>query len=400
MTARFKGRNIARIKSHNRETVFDVIRRHGPVTKPEIAAITGLTRAAVSRITDDLVAMEFVRKVGLAESNGGRRAELFQVSGEYYFALAIDLSFSVPRIVAVSAYGEILEHFDMDSDNSLADVDNLIRCLRQILEAKVVAKRECVGIGVVVPGLFDIRTGTVMQAYALNWIDIPLKTLLREAFDLPVVVEKDTCAGLLAEEYYGGMKRAENSIYVSVGSGIGSAMMIDGKLHRGSASMAGELGHIVIDEGGPLCRCGQRGCLEAHISGRRLLEMVKQAATEHPGGRLSALMRIVDEKSPDPCSIYEAAEMGDPEAIRIVRKVGEYLARGLGSAIMLFNPEVVFIGGEISRGRKLLVQSIQDALPRYGLRLAIARTSIVPASFDSSQGMMGVTAELLKAAVR
>lgn len=399
MSGRFKGRNVARIKSHNREIVFDVIRRYGPVTKPEIASVTGLTRAAASKITDELVSMGFVSKVGLAESNGGRPAELFQVSGDSYFALAIDLSFAVPKVVAMSANGEILEHHNVSLDNS-TDVDDLIRSLGEVFETTSGAKRGCVGIGVVVPGLFDIRSGTVMQAYALNWRDVPLKALLQKVFDLPVVVEKETCAGLLAEEYYGTMKRVENSIYVYVGTGIGSAIMVDGKLHRGSTSMAGELGHIVIDENGPLCRCGQRGCLEAFVSGPRVVEMAKEAANQHPNGILAELLRTANGVLFPQSVVYEAAERGAPEAVRIVRKVGDYIARAIGGVIMMVNPEVVFIGGEVYTGRRLLVESIQQALPQYGLQIAIASTSILPASFDFRQGMMGVTAELLKASVR
>jgi glucokinase len=223
---------------------------------------------------------------------------------------------------------------------------------------------------------------------------------LQDAFELPVVVEKDTCAGLLAEEYYGGIKQVENSLYVSVGSGIGSAVMIGGRLYRGSSSMAGELGHMVINENGPVCRCGQRGCLEAYVCGHRLSEMAKQTSGKHFNGTLSTFIEKTENNYFDLCNVFESVEEGDTRAIRIVRKIGSFLAKCLANAIMLLNPETIFIGGEIYKGRRLLVEVIQEALPRYGLQTVVASASVVPASFDFRQGMMGVTAELLQAAVR
>ncbi len=394
LNKKLTGRNLSVVKSHNTQAIFEVIRVNGPIAKSEIAKITGLTSAGIGKIIDQLVKDHLIVDTGFAESTGGRRPSLYQVNNDEYYVIAINMSYFETSMAAMSPEGEVIKKYDLSYDKG-PSITEIIDSIKGILSDEILKNRKCLGIGVVAPGLIDTGSGTILWAIALDWTDIPLESLLKREFGLPVIIEKDTCAGLFAEKYYGQLKDVSDGLYIMLNSGsIGSAIMVDDKIYRGSRFMSGEIGHMVLDERGPLCHCGQRGCLEAFLSNQSLYGMIDEISrtsrterefTTNCKKNKSLLKNILDE-----------SEKGNNAGIILMEKATKYVAKALGSMITLVNPECVIIGGEVGPKNTRFIDKLKETLFRYGLKISISNTSIAPCSFGTNQSLVGITALLFK----
>ena len=233
-------------------------------------------------------------------------------------------------------------------------------------------------IGIGFGGPVDFRRGIALLSHQNpGWENTPLRDELQNRFDLPVVVDNDANAGTLGEWRFGAGRGVNDLLYVNIGTGIGGGVIADGHLVRGAQNLAGEIGHIIVQRGGPLCTCHKRGCLEACASGTAI------------GRRGSeAFGREVDGKE-----VFALAEKGDTTAQTVLRDVIENLAQGLGIAMGLLNPALIIIGGGLSEAPEpLFLAPLRHALPRYCLEAAAAKLRIERAQLGYDAGVMGAVA--------
>jgi glucokinase len=265
-------------------------------------------------------------------------------------------------------------------------------------EAREAARGEVLAVGVGVPCLVTPGTGMAMACNHFPLVDVPLRDLLAERLGLPVVVDNDATAALVAEWRYGAARGARNALILTIGTGVGGGMLVDGHIVRGFSGAAGELGHFVIDESGPPCpgNCPNHGCLEAFVSGPALaIEGRARAKAEPDSGLGRALAAGREITGP---LVTELAHDGDEAARAAVATVGRHLGVGITGLINIFNPEVVIVGGGVIAAGELMLAPAREVVAARALVPARNQVRIVPARFGDESGMLGAAALALEAA--
>jgi glucokinase len=259
-------------------------------------------------------------------------------------------------------------------------------------EAREAAHREVLAVGVGVPCLVAPGSGVAMACNHFPLVDVPLRDLLAERLGLPIVVDNDATAALVAEWRYGAARGARNVVMLTIGTGVGGGMVVDGHVARGASGAAGELGHIVIDESGPPCpgNCPNHGCLEAFVSGPALaLEGRARAEGDPQSGLGRALAAGREITGP---LVTELAHDGDHAAGAAVAALGRHLGVGIASFVNVFNPEVVVVGGGLIAAGELMLAPARAVVAERALVPARDQVRIVAARFGDESGMLGAAA--------
>jgi glucokinase len=265
-------------------------------------------------------------------------------------------------------------------------------------EARQATRAEVRAVGIGVPCLIEPASGTVMACNHFDLLDVPLRDLLAERIGLPVVVDNDANAALFAECRYGAARGARNVLILTIGTGVGGGMLIDGRILRGATGAAGELGHIVIDEHGPRCpgNCPNHGCLESFVSGPALALAGRVRAEADPDSGLGRALAGGREVTGP--LVNELAHDGDAAAQDAIRSLGRHLGVGMTSLVNVFNPEVIVIGGGLVATGDLLLAPARAVVAARALVPARDQVRIVPARFGDESGMLGAAAMAFEAA--
>lgn len=306
--------------------------------------------------------------------------------------LAIGIDIGGTKILGglVDASGAVLEEVRVPSPAQ--DPEQLIIAvvdLVQQLQGKA-AGQELAGAGVAGAGFIDANQSTVLYAPNLNWRNEPLRDKLREHLDLPIVIENDANAAGWAEYKFGAGRGVKDMIMLTLGTGVGGAVVSDYKLRRGGFGIAGELGHVRVVQDGRLCGCGMRGCVEQYSSGTAVLKAAKKLAqAEGPAGsRLRELQQQRGELTGH--EVYQAILEGDSAAIGLLRDAASYLGQAIGTLVAVLDPQTVVIGGGLSDAGELLLEPIKESylrnLPARGYRPEL---DIRIAEFSNQAGMIG-----------
>ena len=268
-------------------------------------------------------------------------------------------------------------------------ISNIIKAISDVIKESKVAKDAVEGIGFGFPGQIDCDNGIVRLAPNIpGWVDIPIADIVSKEFGVPVKVDNDVRCAALAELNYGAGKGTTNMICITVGTGIGSGLIVNGKLVRGASNAAGELGHIKLQmENGPLCGCGDQGCLEAFASGPAIVAM----AEEYIKGGKSTKYRELAKNEITPYYVCEAAKQGDVVAKKIFEIIGTYIGTGLASVVNLLNPEKIVIGGGVADAGDFLFNPIKDALKKRTMPIQGAAVQVVHAELGNSAGVIGAS---------
>lgn len=340
--------------------VLNTIRHQGPISRADIAKATNLTAPAITYITNKLLDSGIVTEHTIGQSSGGRRPILLAINPDTLNVLVIHISSNRLRGYLVDGELNVISEKEY-SVQKMAKDDILELMLSTILDLEKDAKTDILGIGVVVHGPVQSKEGISLFAPNLGWRNVPIKYIVEEKIGLPTFVENDVRAMAIGEFYYGSASDIENMVFLKVGYGIGSAIFIDGKLYRGCGDSAGEIGHTTIDVGGPLCSCGNYGCLEAVASENALVKSMIKSIKE---GRSSMVQEMAGGNLEDitPEMIYEAAEKNDNLAGRFLRQTARYLGIGIANAINTFNPELLVIGGGIVKAKSSIEKTMLDTV--------------------------------------
>lgn len=253
-------------------------------------------------------------------------------------------------------------------------------------------------VGVGLPALVDPVTGVAHAANHLDLDEVPVRDLLIERLDLPVVVDNDANAAIVAEWRHGAARGAHHAVMLTLGTGIGGGVVSDGRILRGARGAAGELGHVVIDAEGPPCpgNCPGRGCLEALVSGNALGREGELLAGTRPDSALG--QALAGGRAITGALVTELAHDGDEAACDLIRMMGRRLGLGIVSLVNIFDPEVVVIGGGVIGAGDLLLEPARDVVAHRALPPAAREVRIVPAAFGAEAGMVGAAALALEVA--
>jgi glucokinase len=261
-----------------------------------------------------------------------------------------------------------------------------------IAEVRLAAGEDAAAIGLGVPCLVDRERGVALSSNHLPLENVPIRDLVAERFDLPVFVDNDGNAAMLAEWRWGAASGAQDGVLLTLGTGIGGGILAEGALVRGSLGAAAELGHMVIDMDGPPCpgSCPNRGCLEAYVSGAALGREGLRVAHEQPDSALAAV--LASGRRITGALVTEVAHDGDAAAREVVAAMGRCLGVGIASYVNIFNPEVVVVGGGAIAAGELLLAPAREVVMRRALPTSREAVRIVPARFGAESGMLGAAA--------
>ncbi len=361
-------------KKHNRDLVLRTIFANESISRAEVARVTNLTRATVSELVNDLLDEGLVVETGRGESIGGKSPILLSVMADSRYLIGVNLAQDKFTGAIVNLRGEIKESVEIPVQDS--NGENALEFVYQIIDQLV--KKEInpiVGIGVGAPGLINTREGVVVNAVNLDWQDLPLRQLLEKKYRLPVSVLNDSQATAIGEFVYGGQHtRDQNLIVVNVKHGIGSGILVNGRLFQGDGGGAGEIGHVVVQEKGELCRCGKRGCLETISSTRAVLKNLNLVSLE---------------------AAQAAFESGDAAAKKVVTNAAHYLGISLANLIGILNIQQIVLVGDMTRFGAEWIEEVNTSMRNAALERMSENTKLELGTLDYRACILGASAFLL-----
>lgn len=309
--------------------------------------------------------------------------------------IGIDVGGTNVKIALVDDNGKIIYSNSVPTYAKMGyeyTVNNIKQAIKDLMKETNTTPSDIEGIGFDFPGQVDCKTGVVKLAPNIpGWVNVPIAQMIEDEFHIPTRIDNDVRCAALGELKFGAGRGCENFICITVGTGIGSGIVINGKVVRGATNAAGELGHIKLQmNGGPICGCGDTGCLEAFASGPAIVAMAQEYIK---GGKSTKFreMAAVEAGEITPYMVAKAAEEGDPVAKRIFEIVGEYIGIGLTSVINLLNPERVIIGGGVAESGELLLGPIRKTIKERAMVVAGNAVEIVPAQLGNSAGVIGAS---------
>ncbi|WP_134704677.1 ROK family glucokinase [Ammoniphilus sp. YIM 78166] len=260
--------------------------------------------------------------------------------------------------------------------------------LHQLLAEAELSPKDLAGVGVGVPALLDVEQGNVYEIVNLGWKNVPLKAELEKRLGLPSYVDNDANTAALGEMWQGAGKCSRHLICITVGTGIGGGLIINGDIYHGALGLAGEIGHMTIrPEGGLLCNCGKPGCLETETSATAIAYYGRKAVDEQQETRLTQTLKqqgVITAKD-----VIDAARSGDVVSVKILHHVGYYLGLALAQMSNVLNPEKIVIGGGVSKAGDFFLEPIRENFIKYALNKVSETTDIVPATLGNKAGWLG-----------
>jgi len=377
-------------KQHNRDLVLKTIFEHKSISRAEIARLTQLTRATVSDMVASLIEEGLVEEIGYGESIGGKAPILLSLAANSRYLIGLNLAQDKFIGAVVNLRGEIKEKVeipvnDTDGEQALQFVYHILDQLTQR------GWQPMVGIGIGTPGLVNTQDGIVINAVNLDWQDLPLAHLLETRYNIPVSVLNDSQATAIGEFVYGAGHHSEsNLIVVTVKHGLGAGILINGRLFQGDGGGAGEIGHVVVQENGSLCRCGKVGCLETVASARAVLQRAIALAPEYSNSELA--------KNPEKITldaIQAACQADDPLAQRVIADAAGYLGQSLANLISVLNIQKIVLTGDMACFGDFWLQSVRKAMMQAALTRMAQDTKIEVGTLEFKACILGASAFML-----
>ena len=377
----------------NQRIIFNIIREKGPISKREILKISHLGWATVSKFVNKLLKDKFIKETGKGKSKGGRCPKLFTLDKENLFILGLDFELSTLTGIVVNLEPKVILRVEkrMPVPRDRVKMQKVIsEILRDIFAKLQIPSRRIIGVGIGVPAFLhrDIsshkRNGDI-TLYSIKGPDLIDIEYLENKFKIPVFVDHNIRAMALSEKWFGKGRNENNLLFLSIRSGIGMAIYINGKLYRGTDGIAGEVGHIVLNKNGPICQCGKRGCFEAYVGKGRIIEQVKRELKKR------AIMNLKGKSlsNIDLDDIFQSARIGDEACYRVLEEVAEWIGIVIANLINILNPPLVIIGGDIVRGKDVLEKKILETISRHALYASRENTKVVFSELGKSEGAMG-----------
>ncbi|WP_121252277.1 ROK family transcriptional regulator [Nocardioides ferulae] len=373
--------SLERLRTANRRALVSLLGAEGPMSRADLARGTGLSRTTVSTLIGELIASGHVTETTVRgrphKGGSGRPPLLVALATPPGVVAGIDVGHRHVRVAlsdrSAAVLAEQVESVDVDADGGAA-LDRVAEIVTTLLATSGFGREELHAIGMCVPAPLDRRSARVGTGILPGWRDLPPAEELRRRLDVRVVVvDNDANLGALAEHSRGAAKGVADIIYVKIASGVGAGIVLGGRLHRGATGIAGELGHVQVDEDGQVCRCGNRGCLETLVAAPRLLELL-QPAYDEP---------LTEER------VLALDAEGDAGVRRVLGDAGRAVGRALADLCNSLNPERIVLGGSLGTSGSL-GEGVRTSLTRFAQPDTAAALQVVP-------GRLGDRAEVLGA---
>ncbi len=386
-------------------SLLEVIYEKGQISRTELVEQTGNSPFLVSKMCDELLEAGLIQETGPGNSTGGRPPTLLSINPNFGRVVGLHIGAFNTRIAITDLAGTLLAFRKVPSQVERGPEAALQQFTSEIdatLRQASVAQEQVCGIGIGISGVLDRATGTVLIWPKIpQWVNVPVKQVFAERFETVIEVEDTSRTMAMAERRFGTGKQASEHVYVSVGVGIGAALFFREQIYTGGGGFAGELGHITVDEHGPLCSCGNRGCLEVMVSAAVLIKRAQNAVSQSlsttlwrlSGGDLGKISLEM---------VGEAAMQGDRFARSLLYEAGTFLGIGLVGVINLLNPTLITIGGGLALAAgQFLLPAVEQVIRDRALEPQAAAVTVELSKLGEADWARGaallVTSKALKA---
>jgi N-acetylglucosamine repressor len=385
------------LKNLNRKLAFEILQSAHSISRPELAQRTGLSRATISLLAEELLETGLAVESGFADSSGGRPPMILRFDPDAAYAVGACMHEYDWNIVVVNLDARVLRRHRMhiEQETPMASVTALADGLKTITEG--IADKILPAIGLGTPGLVDIRNGVIKLAADIGWVDVPFRQLVEDTIGVDTYIANRSKVGALAEFWYGNTKGVKDLIYVSIGTGVAAGIIHQGSLLVGANSSAGEVGHLTIIPDGPLCPCGNRGCLQQLVSEEAIANLARQRLRKRQEG----LLQRKSGHHPELITardVFSAAEKGDTVALETLDEIASYLGIALAGLINLFNPEVIFLGGPVGEASAVLAEKIREKVQHRAMAFPLSAVQIQMSSLGADAGAIGASVLVLQKA--
>ncbi|NTU74766.1 MAG: ROK family protein [Anaerolineaceae bacterium] len=360
-----------------------------------MSKIMGITRAAVSSIVDDLIDLGIVREVE-GHYPSGRKPIVLEICSDKGYVLGIDMGATHIQILLADFSGKVVG--DTERPFRVADgpkicLDLVETLVIDLLNEHSIGMEKIMAAGLGVPGPVLQKYGEVSAPPIMpGWDGYPIRTDLQKRFHCPISVNNDAEMGALGEWAYGSGRGEKNLVYIKVGTGIGAGLFLNGQIYSGFSGSSGEIGHITINENGPLCSCGNHGCLEAFAGGNAI---ARQALTAVNKGIRTQLSEIQPSSGITARDVIHAARSGDHLAQQLMQEAGVHLGTAIAGLVNLLNPDIIIIGGGVAQMGDLLIEPIRRTINQRSLQISTRGLRITTALLERRSSGMGAVVQAL-----
>jgi glucokinase len=336
----------------NRSAILEIISREGPISRTAISERLDVSLPTVMRIVEGLVVEGFVRPHGTTEWSGGRRRPLLEFNSDGFVVLGVDMGGTKMYGALSDLGGNILDEFNISRHGTSGEdsFNYLTTLIDKLLASPKVEGRWVRGIGVGAPGITLHKDGIVTWAYTLHWDKFPLKAKLAERYDLPITVDNDVNLAALGELWFGAGQNVRDMVLVAIGTGIGAGVIIDGALYRGAQEASGEIGNMIPGPEFLGKNYQDFGALESVASGTGIAARARDLL-----GSQRSQSELTDLTSED---VFDAGRKGESWAWTVINETVDYLAVAIANLVSFFDPELVVLGGGVSKSADMLIEPI------------------------------------------
>ncbi len=387
-----------RAETPTQSRILTYVRDDGPLSRMDLAARLGVSRTTVAAEAGRLVELGLAVDGGPAASRGGRRSNLVDLDPQLRF-VGIELGATSLRVAVTDGRLGVLARANSLSADIRRGPETVLgealEVTRKLLATEGVERPAGVGIGV--PGPVDFQGGVPVSPPIMpGWDGYPVREALSRELGAPVLLDNDVNVMALGEQHTGVARSARDFLFVKIGTGIGCGIVVGGHLYRGADGCAGDIGHIRIESGGPVCACGNHGCLEAFFGGAAL---ARDATAAAKSGRSAVLAEMLEESHALTAEhVSLAVGRGDAVALQLTRDGGRRVGSVLANLVSFFNPGLIVIGGGVAGLGHTLLAEIRGAIYRQSLPLATGNLPVVLSELGGDSGVVGA-ARLISDAV-
>lgn len=382
-----------RNKANQKRKILSILHSGGYISAPELSKQLKISLPTCIALLNDLLANGFIKNIGIGESSGGRKPNLYGLPENAFYVISCDFARFSANMTICDCYNKFVTPVTT-IDTHIDDpdlVDKLFDTAQALLVKYKIPNEKIVGLGVDMPGLIDSRTGVNYTIKNEAYREVGAK--LSQKFEKLVYIDNDARMHAHGEFYFGAAKDYNNAIIIHWSWGLGLGIFVNGQLYSGNSGFAGEFSHIPMVENGDLCICGKRGCLETIASSNTIMKRVRQGFENKEISSLLLKFKDRPEKvTPD--DVIESARLGDEFCIAIMNEIGTAMGKGLAYIIQLLNPAIIVISGPLSKANQFVLYPIQQSLNRLCLEKISGNTRIIISDMGDQSALLG-TAEMV-----
>ncbi|NMB12559.1 MAG: ROK family transcriptional regulator [Firmicutes bacterium] len=385
--------NVIDLQDRNLMYLLEIMRDHDSVSRQDLSEISGLSPAGVSKLVALLIAKGVVFEDGLVSRGRGRRAIRLRINENAMYALGIRFARHYVKCGLFNVKGELISSSVQALNNATVQqtIDVIKELIGQTLQESGEVRDRIVGIGISAPGPLLTREGKIaLISNSPGWRNISLVDIIQSQFGIPTLIEHDANVSVLAERWFGKGKLSQNLVYIAAGQGVGAGVLVNGSIYSGHLNVAGEIGHTTINYNGPVCDCGNRGCLEMYCSSLAFARHAKEVATskQPPAWRATADLNIE--------AIFCLAKAGDKVALELVHQAGSFMGIGVVNVINSYNPDMIILGDEMAKAGEPWLEAIKGVVNERVIPELRNETTIELSELDIEPAFLGAGTLVIK----